>query len=163
MRAEYAMKLIVMAALASLPAGLLSQTAPPPSTQPATASNPQSQSTPAAKPKPKKPEEPIDPDATAGVRGPGTVHIVRVLLKGKPAEGAHVVVKNTDGTLAASCDTSDSGECQVEVGADSYMIGATRNGRAGTVSMPVNDSTGPIVIKLAKVKSESNAPKPQTP
>jgi hypothetical protein len=163
MRAVCAMTWILMAALAALPAGLLSQTAPTPSTQTAPASNPQSQSTPAAKPKPKKPEEPIDPDATAGVRGPGTTHTVRVLLKGKPAEGAHVVVKNTNGTLAASCDTSDSGECQVDVGADSYMIAATRNGRAGAVSMPVNDSTGPIVIKLAKVKPESSAPKPQAP
>jgi hypothetical protein len=91
------------------------------------------------------------------------MHTVRVLLKGKPAVGAHVVVKNTNGSLAASCDTSDTGECQVDIGADSYVIGATRNGRAGTVSMPVNDSTGPIVIKLAKVRPDSSAPKPQTP
>jgi hypothetical protein len=163
MIAECAKTFVVMAALAALPAGLSSQTAPSPSTQTATASNPQSQSTPPAKPKPKKPEEPIDPDATAGVRGPGTTHTIRVLLKGKPAVGAHVVVRNTNGTLAASCDTSDTGECQVDVGADSYVIGATRNGRVGTVSMPVSDSTGPIVIKLAKVKADSTIPKPQTP
>jgi hypothetical protein len=152
-----------MAALAALPAGLLSQTTPAPSTQTTTAPTPQSQSTTAAKPKPKKAEEPIDPDATAGVRGAVAMHTVRVLLKGKPAEGAHVVVKNTNGTLAASCYTSDAGECQVELGADSYTIGATKNGRAGTVSMPVNDATGPIVIKLVKVKTDSSAPKPQTP
>jgi hypothetical protein len=163
MNAERARKLVLVAALAALPAGLLPQSAPASSTQTATASNPQSQSTPPAKPKPKKPEEPIDPDATAGVRGPGTAHTIRVLLKGKPAEGAHVVVKNTNGTLAATCDTSDTGECQVDVGADSYTIGATRNGRTGVVSMAVNDSTGPIVIKLAKVKADSATPKPQTP
>jgi hypothetical protein len=29
--------------------------------------------------------------------------------------------------------------------------------------MPVNDSTGPIVIKLVKVKSQGSAPKPQAP
>jgi hypothetical protein len=153
--------LIVIAALAGFPAGLLPQSAS--STQTATASTPQTQSTTAPKPKPKKPEEPIDPDATAGVRGPGTMHTIRVFLKGKPAEGAHVVVKNTNGTLAATCDTSVSGECQVDVGADSYVIAATRNGRAGSVSMPVSDSTGPIVIKLAKVTADTTPPKPQTP
>jgi len=154
-------RLIVIAALAGFPDGLLPQSAS--STQTATASAPQTQSTTAPKPKPKKPEEPIDPDATAGVRGPGAMHTIRVLLKGKPAEGAHVVVKNTNGTLAATCDTSVSGECQVDVGADSYVIAATRNGRAESVSMAVSDSTGPIVIKLAKVKADTMPPKPQTP
>jgi hypothetical protein len=163
MRAMCVTTLIAVAAFAFVPAGMPSQAAQTPATQTGTAPNAQSQSSTAAKPKPKKPDEPIDPDATAGVRGTGAMHTVRVLLKGKPAVGAHVVVKNTSGTLAASCYTSDSGECQVEVGADSYMIAATRNGRAGSVSMPVNDSTGPIVIKLVKVKSQGSAPKPQAP
>jgi len=124
------------------------------------ATNPQQQPTTPAKPKPvKKPDEPIDPDATAGVRGPGSSHVVRVLRKGKPIQGAHVSVKNTNGSLAASCYTSATGECQVDVGADSYIIGATSNGRTGTVSQPVDDSTGPIVIDLVKVKTGSSAPK----
>jgi hypothetical protein len=46
-------------------------------------------------PKPKtKPPEPIDPNETAGVRGPGSPVTVRVMLKSKTVEGAHVVVKN---------------------------------------------------------------------
>jgi hypothetical protein len=119
------------------------------------------QQQPAAPPKPaKKPEEPIDPDNSAGVRGPGTTHTVRVLRKGKPAEGAHVVVKNNNGSVAATCDTSAAGECQVDVGADSYIINATANGRSGSVSLPVTDSSGPIVIKLVKVKTGNHAPKP---
>ena len=151
--------LILVIAFAVLPVGLLSQSAPAPATQTATPASPQPQSNPPAKPK-KKPDEPIDPDATAGVRGSGTAHTIRVLLKGKPAEGAHVMVKNTNGTLAASCYTDNSGECQVDVGADSYVIAATTKGRAGTFSLPVNDLTGTIVIKLAKVKAETSHPKP---
>jgi hypothetical protein len=151
--------LILASALALFPVGLQSQSSSASATQTATPASPQPQSNPPAKPK-KKPDEPIDPDATAGVRGNGTTHTVRVLLKGKPAAGAHVVVKNTNGTLAASCYTSDSGECQVDVGADKYIIGATTKGRAGTVSMPVDDSTGPIVIKLVKVKTGTSAPNP---
>jgi len=156
-------RLMLMAAIAAPPAVLLSHPLPAQSNQAATSPSSQSQSTSQAKPKAKKPEEPIDPDATAGVRGPGATHTVRVLLKGKPAEGAHVVVKNINGTVAASCYTSDTGECQIEVGADSYTFGATKNGRAGTVSIAVNDSTGPIVIKLTKVRAETSAPKPPTP
>ena len=158
MKTVSASALILVAALAALPGCLQAQSTPAPSTQ---STSPSQQTTPPAKPKPKKkPDEPIDPDATAGVRGNGTVHTVQVLLKGKPAQGAHVAVKNTNGTLAASCYTGDSGECQVDVGADSYIIDATIKGRAGTVSMPVNDSTGPIVIRLAKMKTDSSAPKP---
>jgi hypothetical protein len=163
MKVVCARTLIVMAALAALSAGLLSQTAPTPSTQTAPASNSPSQSTTAAKPKPKKPDEPVDPNDTAGVRGTGATHTVRVLLKSKPADGAHVVVKNTNGTVAGACFTTATGECQVEIGADSYVIDATKNGRAGTVSMPVDDTTGPIVIKLAKVKPPSTTAHPQTP
>jgi hypothetical protein len=158
MKTACARTLILVTALAALPLCLRAQSTPAPSTQSTT---PPQQTTPPAKPKPKKkPDEPIDPDATAGVRGTGAMHTVRVLLKGKPAEGAHVVVKNTNGTLAASCYTSESGECQVDVGADSYIIDATAKGRAGTVSLAVSDSTGPIVIKLGRVKPETAAPKP---
>jgi hypothetical protein len=150
--------LVLVIALAVVPACLRAQSNPGSSTQSTT---PSQQATPPAKPKPKKkPEEPIDPDATAGVRGNGAAHTVRVLLKGKPASGAHVVVKNANGTLAASCYTGDTGECQVDLGADSYVIDASTKGRDGTLSMAVNDATGPIVIKLAKVKAEPSAPKP---
>ena len=158
MKTVLAKAVILVAALAALPCWVQAQSTPAPSTQTAT---PPQQSTPPAKPKPKKKsDEPIDPDATAGVRGNGAMHTVRVLMKGKPAQGVHVVVKNTNGTLAALCYTGDAGECQVEVGADSYIIDATSKGRAGTVSLAVNDSTGPIVIKLAKVKTDSGALKP---
>ena|ERR1700678_3656763 len=150
--------LILVIAFATVPPCLRAQSTPAPSTQSTT---PSQQTTPPAKPKPKKkPEEPIDPEATAGVRGNGVTHTVRVLLKSKPASGAHVVVKNINGTLAASCYTTGSGECQVDVGADTYIIDAIGKGRAGSVSMPVNDATGPIVIKLVKAKTDPNAPKP---
>jgi hypothetical protein len=133
--------------LTALPAWLPAQSAPAPGTQ-ATTPAPQQ---PAPKPK-KKPEEPIDPNTTAGVRGPGITHTVRVLRTGKPAAGAHVVVKNINGTLAASCLTNESGECQVDLGADSYLVSAREKDRAGNASLKVTDSTGPIVIKLIKVK-----------
>jgi hypothetical protein len=88
------------------------------------------------------------------------MHTVRVLLKGKAAEGAHVVVKNTNGSLAASCDTNESGECQVELGPDHYTAAATGSGRAGGVTLDVTDATGPIVIRLKKAKTESSTPQP---
>lgn len=159
MNAAYARKLILMAALAGLPAGMLPQSAQAPSTATAAPQGSQPQTTTQSKPK-KKPDEPIDPNTSAGVRGTGAKHIVRVTLKGKPAEGARVLVKNSNGTVAASCTTSDLGECQVEVGADSYIVNATRDGRAGTVFLSIDDATGPIVIRLARVKTESSVPKP---
>jgi hypothetical protein len=134
--------------LTALPAWSPAQSAPAPGTQTTT---PATQN-PAPKPK-KKPEEPIDPNTTAGVRGPGITHTVRVLRMGKPAAGAHVEVKNINGTLAASCFTNDSGECQVDVGADRYIVSATEKGRAASASLKVTDSMGPIVIKLIKVKA----------
>jgi hypothetical protein len=150
--------LLLVITLAAVPPGLRAKSTLAPLAQ---STAPSQQTPPPAKPKPKKkPEEPIDPDATAGVRGNGAMHTVRVLLKGKPANGAHVLVKNTNGTLAASCYTGETGECQVEVGADSYIIDASTNGRAGMLSMPVNDATGPIVIKLAKVRTDPNAARP---
>jgi len=149
---------ILTIALAIVATALHSQSTPPTGTQTSSPSGTQ-QSTPPAKSKPKKQGEPIDPDATAGVRGSGTTHTIRVLRKGTPAEGAHVVVKNTNGSVAATCDTNADGECQVGVGADSYIIEAEKKRHAGTVSLAVDDSTGPIVIKLKKVKTESSSPK----
>ncbi len=110
-------------------------------------------------PKPKtKPQEPIDPNETAGVRGPGSPVTVRVMLKSKTVEGAHVVVKNTNGSLAGSCTTGVSGDCKVEVGPDNYIILATMTGREGSVTTRVTDSSGPIVIKLTKIKTQVAAP-----
>lgn len=104
-----------------------------------------------------KPPEPIDPNETAGVRGPSSPVTVRVMLKSKAVEGAHVVVKNTNGSLAGSCTTSASGECQVAVGPDDYVIHATMTGREGSVTTHVTDSTGPIVVKLTKIKTAAAA------
>jgi hypothetical protein len=138
--------------LTALPAWLPAQSAPAPGTQTTAPATQQ------PKPKPKKkPDEPIDPNTTAGVRGPGITHTVRVLRMGKLAAGAHVVVKNINGTLAASCFTNDNGECQVDVGADSYIVSATEKGRAASASLKVADSMGPIVIKLIKVKAVPKA------
>jgi hypothetical protein len=159
MNAVRAGVMLLMAALVAVPAGLQSQSTQPAGTQTSSPSSTQ-QSAPPAKAKPKKPAEPIDPDATAGVRGSGTTHTIRVLRKGTPAEGAHVVVKNTNGSVAATCDTNAGGECQVDIGADSYIFAATKRKHAGTVSLAVDDSTGPIVVKLVKVKTESSAPNP---
>jgi hypothetical protein len=118
---------------------------------------PQTQNPPPPKPK-TKPQEPIDPNETAGVRGPGSPVTVRVMLKNKTVEGAHVVVKNTNGSLAGSCTTGVSGDCKVEVGPDNYVILATMTGREGSVTAHVTDSTGPIVIKLTKIKTPLAAP-----
>jgi hypothetical protein len=117
------------------------------------------QTPPPPPPKPKtKPQEPIDPNETAGVRGPGSPVTVRVMLKSKTVEGAHVVVKNANGSLAGSCTTGASGDCKVEVGPDDYVIHATMTGREGSVTTHVTDSTGPIVIKLTKTKTSAAAP-----
>jgi hypothetical protein len=150
--------LVLTIALAIVATCLHSQSPPPTGTQTSSPSGKQ-QSTPPAKSKPKKQGEPIDPDATAGVRGSGTTHTIRVLRKGTPAEGAHVVVKNTNGSVAATCDTDAAGECQMDVGADNYIIDATKKSHTGTVSLKVDDSTGPIVIKLKKVKTDGSTPK----
>jgi hypothetical protein len=124
-------------------------------------SAPQTQSPPPAKAKPKKkPEEPINPDETAGVRGNAVSLTVKVLLKGKPVEGAHVLVKNLDGSLANSCFTGDTGDCQTEVGPDKYAMEASWKDRSGTVTVQVTSSTASIVIKLGKAKKTSNMPQP---
>jgi hypothetical protein len=163
MKRRRARAAVLLVVLAAWPACLQLRSATMPGTltaagvQSSTRSNPPANTQ--TKPK-KKPEEPIDPDTTAGVRGSGVMRTVRVLLKGKPAEGAHVVVKNTNGSLAASCDTNVSGECQVELGPDHYAVAATGSGRAGAVTVEVSDTTGPIVIKLKKPKTESSPPQP---
>jgi hypothetical protein len=155
MNATIPKAVVLLAVLAVICPCLQSQSAPAPSGQ--TTSTPQQPAKPAPK---KKPEEPIDPDTTAGVRGSGAIHTVRVLSKGKPVQSVHVVAKNTNGSVAGACYTNASGECNIELGADSYVFNATKSDRAGTVSMPVTDSTGPIVIKLIKAKAEGVPPQP---
>jgi len=147
--------MILIAAMAAAPIALPAQQSTTPSGQTA---NPPQQTAPQPKAK-KKPDEPIDPDATAGVRGSGTTHTVRVLHKDKPVQGAHVVVKNLNGSLVASCYTNASGECDVELGADSYIFKATKNERAGTVTQPVTETSGPIRMKLHKIEAEDSVPK----
>jgi hypothetical protein len=114
----------------------------------------QTQNPPPAKPK-TKPQEPIDPNETAGVRGPGSLLTVKVMLKNKSVEGAHVVVKNTNGSLAASCYTGAKGDCKVDVGPDDYVFHATTTNREGSVSTHVTDSSRPVVIKLSKTNPAS--------
>lgn len=154
----FATTMLLAVAIALTPASLCAHQGASSSGQTA---NPQQPPAAPAKAKPKKkPEEPIDPDTSAGVRGNGAMHTVRVLRKGKPAEAAHVVVKNTNGSLTASCYTSASGECQVQLGPDNYVIEATRKAHAGTVSMAIDDATGTILIRLAKMKAAEDSPKP---
>lgn len=127
-----------------------------PSTQTAP---PATQTNPPAKPK-KKPAEPIDPDTSAGVRGPASPLTVQVKLRNKAIAGAQVLVRNTNGTLAASCVTNDWGDCKVEVGADNYLIIATAKKLAGTLSVGITDATNQVVIQLAAVKASTTAPHP---
>jgi len=108
----------------------------------------------------KKPSKPIDPDETAGVRGSGNLLTVRVLMKGKTVENAHVVVKNANGTLAGSCFTSATGSCKVDVGPDDYEIEAAGNGRTGTLKMHVSEQTGTVSIKLLKAKTPAPVANP---
>jgi hypothetical protein len=155
MNATFPKALVLLAVLAAICPCAQSQSAPAPPAQ--TTSTPQQPAKPAPK---KKPEEPIDPDATAGVRGSGASHTIRVLSKGKPVQSVHVAAKNTNGSLAGACYTNAAGECHIELGADSYSFNAAKAGRSGTVSMSVDDATGPIVITLIKVKTESAPPQP---
>jgi hypothetical protein len=160
MNATFPKAIVLMATLAAICPCAQSQSTPAPQSPapPAqTASTPQQPAKPAPK---KKPEEPIDPDATAGVRGSGTSHTVRVLSRGKPVQSVHVVAKNSNGSLAGACYTNAAGECHIQLGADSYSFNAAKTGLAGTVSVSVDDSTGPIVSTLVKVKTGSAAPKP---
>jgi hypothetical protein len=108
----------------------------------------------------KTPQKPIDPDESAGVRGTGSPLTVRVLMKGKIVENAHVVVKNTNGTLAGSCFTSATGDCKVEVGPDNYRIDATGNGRTGTLKLHVTEQTSSVSIRLLKAKTAAPVANP---
>jgi uncharacterized protein with FMN-binding domain len=130
------------------------QSASTQSTQPTSQTAP-----PKAVPK-KAPSKPIDPDETAGMRGSGSPLTVRVLVKGKTVDNAHVVVKNTNGTVAGSCFTSAAGDCKVDVGPDDYEIDATGNGRTGTLKLHVSAETRTVSIKLLKAKSAAPAAKP---
>jgi hypothetical protein len=119
--------------------------------------------TPTPAPKPAKappPPEPIDPNATAGVRGFGQPIKVGVQYKSKPVDGASVLAKNPDGTVAGSCTTDATGGCTLTVGVGEYKFTAVQSGLAGEVSAPVTAGTKPIAIKLAKVKPGSNDGKP---
>ena len=114
---------------------------------------------PKAAPK-KAPSKPIDPDETAGVRGSGSPLTVRVLMKGKTVENAHVVVKNTNGTVAGSCFTSSTGDCKVDVGPDDYEIDATGDGRAATLKLHVSADTRTVSVKLLKAKPAATTTNP---
>jgi hypothetical protein len=150
------MQFVLLCALAGLPANnfALAQSSSPPTAQPTGQTTP-----PQTAPK-KKPSKPIDPDETAGVRGSGSPLTVRVLMRGKTVENAHVVVKNTNGSLAGSCFTSAAGDCKVEVGADDYEINAVGNGRTGTLKLHVSADTGIVSIKLLTTKTAAPVAKP---
>jgi hypothetical protein len=124
---------------------------------PAQSTQPSGQTTPAKAPPKKPPQEPINPDETAGVRGSGSPLTVHVLLRGKAVQNAHVLVKNTNGSLAASCFTSATGACHVDVGADDYEIDATRNGRSGILKTHVSEQTRAVSIKLINVQTAATA------
>ncbi len=94
------------------------------------------------------------------MRGSGSPLTVRVLMKGKTVENAHVAVKNANGTLAGSCFTSATGDCKVDVGPDDYEIEATGNGRTGTLKMHVSERTGTVSIKLLKPKTAPQTANP---
>jgi len=155
MRSAKGKRFVLLCALAAMPGGLAWPLA-------ATAqSTPPSSQTPPPKAAPKKPpQEPIDPDETAGVRGSGSPLTVHVLSRGKAVQYAHVLVKNTNGTLAGSCFTSASGACKVDVGPDDYEIDATGNGRSGTLKMHVSEKTSAVTIKLLKAQTAATTAKP---
>jgi hypothetical protein len=149
--------MILTAAFICLSLGPRAYPQPDPARSGQTAS-PQAASPPAAAPK-KKPS--ADPDSTLGVRGTGTSHTVRVLLSDKPVAGARVTVKkDATGIVAASCKTAASGECKVDIGADTYIIAATLKSHTGSKALAVRDSTDTIEIKLTKTQPDPGGPKP---
>ena len=156
MRSEFRKRLVLLCALAALPACSFAwaQSSSPQGNQQTGQTAP-----PKAAPK-KPPSKPIDPDETGGVRGSGSPLTVRVLMKGKAIENAHVMVKNDSGSLAGSCFTSATGECKVDVGPDEYEIDATGNGRKGTLKLHVSEHTGTVSIKLLKATTSTTVPKP---
>jgi hypothetical protein len=155
MRSARNNRLVLLCILTAMPGGLAWTQSP--STQ---GTQPAGQTT-SPKPVPKKtPQKPIDPDETAGVRGSAPPLRVRVLMSGKAVENAHVVVKNTNGTLAGSCFTNATGDCKVDVGPDDYEIAATGNGRAATLKLHLTKETGAVSIRLLKAKPASTTAKP---
>src|ERR1019366_7309322 len=96
MRSACGKTMLLLCALAAMPAGSLAwaQSSSPQGNQPAGQTTP-----PKSAPK-KAPSKPIDPDESAGVRGSGSPLTVRVMMKGKAVENAHVMVKNANGSLA---------------------------------------------------------------
>lgn len=156
MRSAHGKKLVMLYALVAMAVGSLAwaQTQSPPAPQTT------GQTSPAQTPPKKKPSKPINPDETGGVRGPGSPLTVRVLLKGKTVENAHVTVKNSNGTLAGSCFTNASGNCKVDVGPDDYEIDAAGDGRTGTLKLHVSAETGIVSIKLLKTTTTPTTAKP---
>src|ERR1017187_5964563 len=86
MRSTWNKGFVLICALAAMPVSSFAwgQSPSTQSTQPAGQTPP-----PKAAPN-KKPPKPIDPDEVAGVRGSGSPLNVRVLMKGKTVENAHV-------------------------------------------------------------------------
>ena len=155
MKSARGKRILFLCVLAAMPGGLArAQGSPAQSNQPTGQATP-----PKAAPK-KPPQEPINPDETAGVRGSAPPLRVRVLMSGRAVENAHVVVKNTNGTLAGSCFTNATGDCKVDVGPDDYEIRATGNGREATMKLHLTKETGTVSIKLLKAKPASTAAKP---
>jgi hypothetical protein len=99
------------------------------------------------------PDEPVDPDSTAGVRGGGPSVRVEVQYRRKAVAGASVVAKNPDGRVAGTCNTDSAGVCALGIGAGDYMLTATQSGLAGTTPAEVTAASKPIAIKLVKEKT----------
>lgn len=111
-------------------------------------------------PKPtKKPAEPVDPDATAGVRGAGYSIMVEVQFKRKPVDSAYVLVKNPDGTVAGTCSTDSTGCCTLSIGAGDYTVTATQNRLKGEAATRVTSASKLVVIKLTQIASEDSTDK----
>ena len=109
---------------------------------------PPQQSTP-----PKKPEKPIDPDSTAGVRGPHYTLQVKLLRKGRPQPGAHVAASYADGFVAASCDANEKGLCILKVGPGDYRLSASYENASGGANIHLTAAPPLFVIRLAEAKS----------
>lgn len=155
MRSARSKRFVLFCTLAAMPGSLAWTLA-----SPAQSTQPPAQTTPPKAAAKKPPQEPIDPNETAGVRGPGNLLTVRVLMRGKIVENAHVVVKNANGTLAGSCFTSTTGVCKVDVGPDDYEIDATGNGRKATLKMHVSEQTGTVSIKLLRARTPAPVANP---